>query len=117
MAGWRIQGQYMETCNCSYVCPCIGSNLTAQPSQGDCKVSPGMEAWGPKIVSCELGFLAAGEGVEQVVAGRAIIPFEHHAAVTRREISVDGGILNQHLGQVSFQFRPGSHNILHQTLP
>jgi hypothetical protein len=42
MAGWRIQGQYMETCNCSYVCPCIGSNLTAQPSQGDCNAAVAM---------------------------------------------------------------------------
>jgi hypothetical protein len=42
MAGWRIQGQYMETCNCSYVCPCIGSNLTAQPTEGDCKAAVAM---------------------------------------------------------------------------
>lgn len=42
MAGWRIQGQYMETCNCTYVCPCIGSNLTARPSEGDCKAAVAM---------------------------------------------------------------------------
>lgn len=39
MAGWRIAGQYMETCNCTYLCPCISSNLTAQPTEGDCKVA------------------------------------------------------------------------------
>ncbi len=37
MAGWRIEGQYMETCNCDFICPCIGSNLTARPTEGDCK--------------------------------------------------------------------------------
>ena len=42
MAGWRIEGQYMETCNCTYLCPCIGSNLTAQPSEGDCKAAIAM---------------------------------------------------------------------------
>lgn len=42
MAGWRIQGQYMETCNCTFVCPCIGSNLTARPSEGDCKAAVAM---------------------------------------------------------------------------
>ncbi|MEO8718904.1 MAG: DUF1326 domain-containing protein [Burkholderiales bacterium] len=42
MAAWRIQGQYMETCNCSYLCPCIASNLTAQPSDGDCKAAIAM---------------------------------------------------------------------------
>lgn len=39
MAGWHIEGQYMETCNCSFVCPCIGSNLAATPTEGDCKAA------------------------------------------------------------------------------
>jgi len=42
MAGWRIEGQYMETCNCEYLCPCVGSNLTAQPTEGDCKAAIAM---------------------------------------------------------------------------
>ena len=37
MASWTIQGHYMETCNCTMVCPCITSNLTAQPTEGACK--------------------------------------------------------------------------------
>jgi len=43
MAGWRIEGQYFETCNCTYVCPCIGSNLTARPTEGDCKAAIAMK--------------------------------------------------------------------------
>ena len=39
MASWRIEGQYMETCNCTFICPCIGSNLAALPSEGDCKAA------------------------------------------------------------------------------
>jgi len=42
MAGWRINGQYMETCNCTYLCPCISSNLAARPTEGDCKVAIAM---------------------------------------------------------------------------
>jgi hypothetical protein len=42
MAGWRVAGQYMETCNCTYLCPCISSNLTARPTEGDCKVAVAM---------------------------------------------------------------------------
>ncbi len=42
MAAWRIEGQYMETCNCSFLCPCISSNLTARPSEGDCKAAIAM---------------------------------------------------------------------------
>jgi hypothetical protein len=43
MAGWRIEGKYMETCNCTYLCPCISSNLTARPTEGDCKVAVAMK--------------------------------------------------------------------------
>ena len=39
MAKWRIEGEYMETCNCTFLCPCIGSNLAARPSEGDCKAA------------------------------------------------------------------------------
>jgi len=39
MAQWKIEGEYMETCNCTYLCPCITSNLAAAPSEGDCKAA------------------------------------------------------------------------------
>jgi hypothetical protein len=29
----------METCNCEFICPCIGSNLAAVPTEGDCKAA------------------------------------------------------------------------------
>jgi len=32
----------METCNCNFLCPCITSNLTAQPTEGDCKAAVAM---------------------------------------------------------------------------
>jgi hypothetical protein len=43
MANWKIDGQYMETCNCTFVCPCIGSNLTATPTEGNCKAAIAMQ--------------------------------------------------------------------------
>jgi len=36
MAAWSIRGEYMETCNCELLCPCITSNLAARPTEGDC---------------------------------------------------------------------------------
>jgi hypothetical protein len=42
MAAWRIEGQYMETCNCTYLCPCAPSHLTARPTEGDCKAAVAM---------------------------------------------------------------------------
>ena len=43
MANWHIEGQYMETCNCAFICPCITSNLTAVPTEGNCKVAIAMK--------------------------------------------------------------------------
>ena len=43
MAEWKIDGQYMETCNCSFLCPCITSNLAATPTEGDCKAAVAMK--------------------------------------------------------------------------
>lgn len=42
MAGWNIEGEYFETCNCDFLCPCIPSNLTAVPTEGDCKAAIAM---------------------------------------------------------------------------
>lgn len=42
MANWNIKGHYVETCNCNFICPCIGSNLTALPSDGNCKAAIAM---------------------------------------------------------------------------
>ncbi len=39
---WQISGQYMETCNCALLCPCITSNLAARPTEGDCKAAVAM---------------------------------------------------------------------------
>jgi len=43
MANWHIEGQYMETCNCEYLCPCIDSNLSAVPTEGNCKAAIAMK--------------------------------------------------------------------------
>ncbi len=33
---WKLSGQYFETCNCDFLCPCPESHLRAQPTRGDC---------------------------------------------------------------------------------
>ena len=33
---WNISGQYYETCNCDFVCPCLPAQLKARPSKGSC---------------------------------------------------------------------------------
>lgn len=34
---WHLAGHCLEVCNCQYLCPCIPSNRTARPTEGDCK--------------------------------------------------------------------------------
>jgi hypothetical protein len=36
---WQISGDYFETCNCDYLCPCITTNLAGQPTKGHCDVA------------------------------------------------------------------------------
>lgn len=36
---WRLEGDYFETCNCDYLCPCITSFMQAPPTTGECKVA------------------------------------------------------------------------------
>jgi hypothetical protein len=36
---WQISGQYFETCNCDFVCPCVTSGFAARPTQGSCTVA------------------------------------------------------------------------------
>jgi hypothetical protein len=43
MAKWHIAGDYMETCNCSFICPCIGSNMADRPTEGNCKAALAMK--------------------------------------------------------------------------
>lgn len=38
-SNWAISGDYFETCNCDYLCPCIVTHMTARPTTGDCKVA------------------------------------------------------------------------------
>jgi hypothetical protein len=33
---WQAAGDYFETCSCTFLCPCITSNMAASPSHGDC---------------------------------------------------------------------------------
>jgi hypothetical protein len=33
---WSVRGEYLETCSCDYVCPCILTNMSARPTDGAC---------------------------------------------------------------------------------
>src|SRR6188768_686028 len=33
---WSVSGQYYETCNCDYVCPCLPGGMAVAPTKGAC---------------------------------------------------------------------------------
>jgi len=35
---WSMVGEYLESCNCDVVCPCIPTHLQAKPTKGSCDV-------------------------------------------------------------------------------
>lgn len=39
---WQISGQYMETCSCTFLCPCITTNLAGTPTEGNCQAALGL---------------------------------------------------------------------------
>ena len=37
---WSIKGQYMESCNCDYLCPCIFTNPQGPATRDHCTAPP-----------------------------------------------------------------------------
>ena len=33
---WQVSGQYYETCNCDFICPCIPMGMKVRPTKGSC---------------------------------------------------------------------------------
>ena len=40
---WSINGQYVETCSCDFVCPCILGQMAVRPSKGSCTFAMAMQ--------------------------------------------------------------------------
>ncbi len=40
---WNISGQYVETCSCDYVCPCILGQMAVRPTKGSCTFAMAMQ--------------------------------------------------------------------------
>ena len=60
---WNISGQYYETCNCDFVCPCLLGQMTVAPTKGSCTFAMGfqIERGSYGAVSLDgLGFIVLG---------------------------------------------------------
>ena len=40
---WQVSGQYYETCNCDFVCPCLPGGMTVSPSKESCNFAMAFE--------------------------------------------------------------------------
>lgn len=70
--GWNVSGQYFETCNCDFVCPCIPGQLAVRPTKGDCQFAMAFQierGFYGTISLDGLGFIILGRTPEQMDKG------------------------------------------------
>ena len=60
---WNVSGQYYETCNCDFICPCVPGQLAVRPTKGDCQFAMAFQiergAFGAVSLN-GLGFIVLG---------------------------------------------------------
>ena len=69
---WNVSGQYYETCNCDFVCPCVPGQLAVRPTKGDCQFAMAfqIERGSYGAVSLDgLGFIILGRTPEEMGKG------------------------------------------------
>jgi hypothetical protein len=69
---WHVSGQYFETCNCDFVCPCIPGQLAVRPTKGQCEFAMAfqIEHGNYGTVSLDgLGFIVLGLTPEEMGKG------------------------------------------------
>ena len=90
---WQVAGQYYETCSCSFVCPCILTQLTAKPSKGTCTFAMGFKidrgSFG-EIALDGLGFIIVGFTPEEMSKGNwsAGVIVDERASAAQRDAIV-----------------------------
>lgn len=70
--GWKISGQYYETCSCDFVCPCLPGQLTVKPTKGSCTFAMAfkIDRGHHEAVTLDgLGFILLGVAPEEMANG------------------------------------------------
>lgn len=69
---WQASGQYYETCNCDFVCPCVPGQLAVKPTKGSCTFAMAFQIergnFG-RIPLEGLGFIVLGHTPEEMGKG------------------------------------------------
>jgi hypothetical protein len=90
---WKVSGQYYETCNCDFVCPCVPGQLAVRPTKGNCTFAMAfqVERGNFGTVSLDgLGFIVVGFTPEAMGKGNwsvALIIDERASAEQRDSIT------------------------------
>jgi hypothetical protein len=69
---WKVSGQYYETCNCDFVCPCIPGQLSVRPTKGTCTFAMAFQVDRGSYGSVSLdglGFIVLGFTPEEMGKG------------------------------------------------
>ena len=90
---WRASGQYYETCNCDFVCPCVLGQMAVMPTKGSCTFAMAfqIERGSYGTVSLDgLGFILLGLTPEEMGKGNwsvGVIADERASAEQRDAIT------------------------------
>jgi len=71
-SAWNVSGQYYETCNCDFVCPCLPGQLAVRPSKGACQFAMAFQIERGKYAAVTLdglGFIVLGLTPEEMGKG------------------------------------------------
>ena len=69
---WSVSGQYYETCNCDFVCPCLPSGMLVTPTKGSCIFAMAFQVDRGTFGSTALdglGFIVVGYTPEAMIKG------------------------------------------------
>jgi hypothetical protein len=95
---WQVSGQYYETCNCDFVCPCILGQMAVKPSKGSCTFAMGFQIERGRYGTVPLdglGFIVVGWTPEAMGKGNwsvGVIADERASAEQRDAITgIAGG--------------------------
>lgn len=90
---WQLHGQYYETCNCDFVCPCVPSQMAGKPTKGSCGFAMAFQIehgqYGALTLD-GLGFIVLGHTPEEMGKGNwtvGIVADERASAEQREAIT------------------------------
>jgi hypothetical protein len=69
---WKVSGQYYETCDCNFICPCLPGQMAVSPSKGSCNFAMAFQVDRGSYGSVSLdglGFIVLGFTPEAMVKG------------------------------------------------